>query len=152
MVSVEGCHMKRDMLREDQWNRIENLLPGKPTDPGRSAADNRLFVEAVLWILRTGSPWRDLPKFFGPWNSVYKRFSRWSERKVWHRVFEELARDADFEELYLDGTIVRAHQHATGAQKKRPAGFRAFAGWFDNKDPRGGGRSWYARQLRSDCG
>lgn len=106
------------MLRDDQWIRIAQMLPGKPTDPGRTAANNRLFVEAVLWVLRTGSPWRDLPGRFGPWNSNYRRFSRWSRKKVWHRVFSELAKDADFEELYLDGTIVRAHQHATGAAKK----------------------------------
>ncbi len=110
--------MERVLLRDDQWERIARLLPGKPTDPGRSAVDNRVFVEAVLWVLRTGSPWRDLPKRFGPWNSVYKRFSRWSMSGVWERVFNELAEDADFKKIYLDGTIVRAHQHASGARKK----------------------------------
>jgi transposase len=106
------------MLRDDQWERIAPMLLGKPTDPGRRAADNRLFVEAVLWVLRTGAPWRDLPVRFGPWNSVYQRFSRWSKNGVWHRVFEELAKDADFEEVYRDGPIVRAHPHASGAAKK----------------------------------
>jgi transposase len=110
--------MERDKLRDDQWERIAYLLPGKLTDPGRTAADNRVFVEAVLWVLRTGAPWRDLPKRFGPWNSVYRRFSRWSRRRVWHSVFAELAKDSDFEEIYLDGTIVRVHQHASGAPKK----------------------------------
>lgn len=114
----ERSSMERDLLRDDQWERIACLLPGKPTDPGRSALDNRLFVEAVLWVLRTGSPWRDLPERFGPWNSVYQRFGRWSRRKVWRRVFAELAKDAEFEAVYLDGTIVRAHQHASGALKK----------------------------------
>jgi transposase len=95
------------------------MLPGKASDCGVTAKDNRLFVEAVLWIARTGSPWRDLPKLFGPWNSSYKRFARWSDRGVWQRVFTELAKDADFEEVYLDSTIVRAHQHAAGAPKKR---------------------------------
>lgn len=110
--------MLRKQLRDDQWSRIEQMLPGKASDRGVTAKDNRLFVEAVLWIARTGSPWRDLPQSFGPWNSVYQRFARWSDNGVWHRVFAELAKDADFEEVFLDSTIVRAHQHAAGAKKK----------------------------------
>jgi transposase len=111
--------MSRVWLRDDQFERMGALLPGKASDPGRTAADNRLFVEAVLWIARTGSPWRDLPPAFGPWNSVYQRFARWSRRGVWHRVFAQLAQDADFEEVFIDSTIVRAHQHAAGAPKKK---------------------------------
>jgi transposase len=95
------------------------MLPGKAGDRGRPGENNRLFVDAVLWIARTGVPWRDLPGTFGAWNSVYQRFARWSNKGVWHRVFAELAKDADFEEVFLDSTIVRAHQHAAGAQKKR---------------------------------
>lgn len=110
--------MVRVWLRDDQYERIAGLLSGKASDPGRTAADNRLFVEAVLWIARTGSPWRDLPGEFGPWNSVYQRFARWSRRGVWDRVFAQLAQDADFEEVFIDSTIVRAHQHAAGAPKK----------------------------------
>lgn len=113
--------MARRNLRNDQWARIEPMLPGKAGDRGRTAKDNRLFVDAVLWIARAGAPWRDLPEAFGPWNSVYKRFSRWSNAGVWHRVFAELAKDADFEEVFLDATIVRAHQHAAGAPKKTAA-------------------------------
>ena len=109
--------MARKMLRNEQWQRIEAMLPGKVSDPGRTGADNRLFVEAVLWIARTGCPWRDLPEEFGPWNSVYQRFGRWSDKGVWHRVFAELAKDGDFKEVFLDSTIVRAHQHAAGARK-----------------------------------
>jgi transposase len=111
--------MGREWLRDDQFERIAALLPGKVTDPGRTATNNRLFVEAVLWIARTGCPWRDLPPQFGPWNSVYQRFARWSRRGVWHRVFTLLAKEADFEEVFIDSTIVRAHQHAAGAPKKR---------------------------------
>ena len=107
------------MLRDDQWARIEPLLQGKPGDRGRSGANNRLFVEAVLWIARTGSPWRDLPTEFGPWNSVYVRFARWSDKQVWENVFAVLREDADFEEVFLDSTVVRAHQHAAGAAKKK---------------------------------
>lgn len=114
-----GVRMGREWLRDDQFERIAALLPGKVSDPGRTAANNRLFVEAVLWIARTGSPWRDLPPRFGPWNSVYQRFARWSRRGVWHQVFTRLAKEADFEEVFIDSTIVRAHQHAAGAPKKR---------------------------------
>lgn len=99
--------MVRVVLRDDQFERVAALLPGKASDPGRTAADNRLFVEAVLWIARTGSPWRDLPRQFGSWNSVYQRFARWSCKGVWHRVFTQLAQDADFEEAFIDSTIVR---------------------------------------------
>ena len=96
------------------------MLPGKEGDRGRTGDNNRLFVDAALWIIaRTGSPWRDLPEVFGLWNSVYQRFARWSNSGVWDRVFAELAKDGDFEEVFLDSTIVRAHQHAAGAQKKR---------------------------------
>jgi transposase len=111
--------MPRLMLGDDQYERIAHLLPGKATDPGRTASDNRLFVEAVLWVSRTGSPWRDLPPDFGPWNSVYQRFARWSRAEIWHAVFAELASDADLEEVFIDSTIVRAHQHAAGAAKKK---------------------------------
>lgn len=111
--------MARMWLRDDQWARIEGMLPGKVGDRGRSAEDNRRFVEAVLWIARTGSPWRDLPEEFGLWNSVFRRFARWSDAGVWAQVFATLAQDADFEEVFLDTTIVRAHQHAAGAPKKR---------------------------------
>lgn len=111
--------MVRRWLRDDQWQRLEPMLPGKAGDPGRTGENNRLFVEAVLWIARTGSPWRDLPAEFGLWNSVYTRFARWSNDGVWLRVFAELAKDADFEEVFLDSTIVRAHQHSSGAAKKK---------------------------------
>ena len=111
--------MARTILRDDQWKRIEPLLQGKSGDRGRSGANNRLFVEAVLWIARTGSPWRDLPIEFGPWNSVYVRFARWSDKKVWSKLFAVLREDADFEEVFLDSTVVRAHQHAAGAAKKK---------------------------------
>ena len=111
--------MVRRWLRDDQWQRLGSMLPGKAGDPGRTGEDNRLFIEAVLWVARTGSPWRDLPAEFGLWNSVYKRFGRWADNGVWERTFAELAKDADFEEMFLDSTIVRAHQHSSGAAKKK---------------------------------
>lgn len=111
--------MARTLLTNAQWSRIGELLPGKVGDPGRSAQDNREFVEAVLFVARTGIPWRDLPPKFGSWNSVYRRFARWSERGVWESLFAELSKGGDFEEVSIDSTAVRAHQHAAGAQKKR---------------------------------
>lgn len=120
----------RLVLSEAQWKCIEKLCVGKPEDPGGTGADNRMFVEAVLWIVRTGSPWRDLPDVFGKWNSIFVRFNRWSEGGVWQRIFATLADDPDFEYLILDSTIVRAHQHAAGAKgglKIRPLAARAAA-------------------------
>jgi transposase len=96
------------VLRDEQWKRIERLVPGKPGDRGRSGDDNRRFIEAVLWISGTGSSWRDLPESFGAWNSVYVRFARWSKAGVWHKVSAELA--AEGEESFLDSTIVRANR------------------------------------------
>jgi transposase len=110
--------MDRKMLRDDQWERIEQLLPGKAGDRGVTAKDNRRFVEAVLWIMRTGSPWRDLPAEFGHWHRTYVRFSRWREKGVFEHVARVLRSDADLEHLFIDSTIVRAHQHSAGAQKK----------------------------------
>ena len=109
--------MDRRVLRDDQWERIAPLLPGKATDCGVTAKDNRLFLEGVLWIARTGSPWRDLPAEFGHWHRVYVRYNRWSHKGHWQRIFESISSDPDFEYLMVDGSIVRVHQH--GAAKKK---------------------------------
>ena len=112
--------MRRFELSDEQWQRVEGLLPGQPGSPGRSGDNNRLFLEAVLWIVRTGSPWRDLPERFGDWNSVVQRFNRWAKRGVWQRVFDAL-QEPDLEWVMLDATIIRAHVHAAGARKKAAA-------------------------------
>ena len=106
----------RLILQDEQWARIEPLCVGKESDPGGRGGNNRMFVEGVLWIARTGSPWRDLPSAFGHWNSVWRRFDRWSQSGVWHRIFAALSDDPDFEYLIINSTIVRAHQHAAGAK------------------------------------
>jgi transposase len=109
--------MRRYALRDDQWSRIEHLLPGRAGTVGVTAADNRLFIEAVLFRYRAGIPWRDLPERFGDWKNVHRRFSRWAKTGVLKRLFELLAEDADNEYAMIDSTIVRAHQHSAGAQK-----------------------------------
>ncbi len=104
------------MLSEAQGDRVAPLLPGKAGDPGRSGTDNRLLVEAVLWLVRTGSPWRDRPEAFGYWNTVFRRFRRWACKGVFERIFAAVSGDPDFESARIDGTIVRVHQHGTGAK------------------------------------
>ena len=109
--------MDRLVLSDAVWERMAPLIIGRPDQKGSTGRDNRMFVEGVLWIVRTGSPWRDLPEAFGDWNSVFRRFSRWSIKGVWWRIFEAVSDDPDFEYLIVDSTIVRAHQHAAGAKK-----------------------------------
>jgi transposase len=111
--------VKRYGLRDDQFARIENFLPGRPGHVGRnSEGGNRLFVEAVIWKFRSGAPWRDLPERFGDWKNTHRRFSRWSQDGVWENLFKALADDPDNEYAMIDATIVRAHQHSAGALKK----------------------------------
>src|SRR6185312_14222765 len=108
--------MDRFVLTDAQWAKMEPRCLGKPGDPGRSGKDNRLFVEAVLWIVRTGSPWRDLPPSFGNWNSVFTRFRDWVKAEVWQRL--------------VDATIVKVHRHGQGAKggpRARPLAARKAA-------------------------
>jgi len=131
--------LHRHAISDANWERIKDLLPGRPGQPGWVAHDNRLFVDAVLWIAKTGAPWRDLPERFGKWGSVWKRFDRWSQKGTWKQVFEALA-DPDLEWLILDSTVIRAHPHAAGAKKKRmgPEGRKTkhLAGAVAGSEPR----------------
>jgi len=104
--------VKRYELSNEQWRRIEGFLPGKKGDPGRTGDDNRLFVNAVLWVLRSGARWSDLPERYGKWKTVHKRFTRWAKAGVWERVFKSLTGDPDNQYLLLETTLVRAHQQA----------------------------------------
>jgi len=103
---------KRYELTDGQWRRIADFLPGKASDPGRTGNDNRLFVNAVLWVLRSGARRSDLPERYGKWKTVHKRFTRWAKAGVWERVFDSLTGDPDNQYLMLDTTLVRAHQQA----------------------------------------
>lgn len=119
--------MSRFVVSDGMWGRISGILPGKATDRGVTASDTRLFLEAVLWRVRTGSPWRDLPSEFGNWNSAFRRFRRWARDGVFDRLFEHVSGDPDMEYALIDGTIVSVHQKATGAKgglKIRPSGAR----------------------------
>lgn len=109
---------KRYALRDDQWSRVKDLLPGRQETVGVTAKDNRLFIDAVLYRYRAGIPWRDLPERFGDFRVIHTRHSRWTKTGVWKHMFEDLAKDADNEYAMIDSTIVRAHQHSAGAQKK----------------------------------
>ena len=111
---------QRHAISDERWNRIKDWLPGQPGQPGVNAKDNRLFLDAVLWIAKTGAPWRDLPERFGNWNNVWRRFDRWAKKGVWQRIYQEL-QDPDLEWLILDSTVIRAHPHAAGAKKKSMA-------------------------------
>ena len=115
--------MIRTVLTDNQWDLIAPHCPGKETDVGRTGPDPRLFVEAVLWIARTGAPWRDLPAYFGKWNAVFKRFRRWVKADVFYPIFKAISDSYDFEYAMVDGTIVRVHRHGQGAKgglKVRP--------------------------------
>lgn len=109
----------RYSVTDCQWTVVAPLLPGKATDCGVTARDNRLFFSAVIWILRTGAPWADLPERFGKVNSVCRRFRRLAKKGGWEAVFEAL-KAPDLDWVMLDSTVVRAHQHAAGQKKATP--------------------------------
>lgn len=106
--------MIRLVLTDAQWAKMELYCLGKPSDPGRSGKNNRLFIEAILWIVRTGSPWRDLPDYFGKWNTIFKRFRDWVKADVFQRLFDVVSDDPDMEYAMVDATIVKVHRHGRG--------------------------------------
>ena len=107
-------HRRHDMS-DRVWEKIKEHLPGSTGKIGRPARDNRTFINAVIWILRTGSPWRDLPPDYGKWNSVQRRFCRWRDRGVWESLLIQVIDEPDFEWLMVDASHVKVHPHATGA-------------------------------------
>ncbi len=107
---------ERFILSDAQWALSEPHIPGTSRTRGVSGRDNRLFLEAVLWRVRVGAPWRDLPPSFGNWNSIFRRFRRWAEDGVFERIFTAVSGDPDFEYVLIDGTIVSVHQKASGAK------------------------------------
>jgi transposase len=118
--------MARGNLTDKQWQGIAPLLPPQKPRIGRPANDHRTVVDGIRWILRTGAPWRDLPERYGKWQTVANRFYRWQKAGIWDRLFADILRQADMAGQidwtvhYVDGTVVRAHQHAAGAKKGTP--------------------------------
>lgn len=127
--------MDRFILTDAQWTTMQPFCRGKTTDPGRTGGDARLFLEAVLWITRTGSPWRDLPASFGNWNSVFKRFRDWVKAGVFKRMFDALSDEPDMEYAMVDATIVRVHRHGQGAKGGRTIGHRQIKRGLDDQNP-----------------
>ncbi len=110
-------------LTDEQWTKIRDFIIQDPNAYlGRDEQACRHFVEAVKWVTRSGAQWRLLPEKYGKWNTIYKRFARWSQAGVWERMMLHFAEDADMEYGMIDSTIVRAHPCAAGAEKKRETG------------------------------
>jgi transposase len=115
--------MNRHALTDSQWVRIAPVLPPQKAPTGRPAHDHRRMIDAMLWILATGAPWRDLPAALGSWRTVSSRFYRWRKAGIWQRILAALQSQAaadgnlDWQEHFVDGTVIRAHQHAAGAKK-----------------------------------
>ena len=112
------AHRHRHELTDAQWAKIEQLLPGKASDPGRTAADNRLFVNAIVYVLKTGIPWADLPGRFGKHDTGRKRFDRWCAAGVWAKIARATG-DLDLEEVQLDATTIKAHPVASTGRRRR---------------------------------
>jgi transposase len=108
--------LRRHEISDKDWDRIKHLLPGQPGQHGGIAQDNRRFLNAVLWIARTGAPWRDLPDRLGNWNSQWRRFDRWAKQGRLKQI-TELLRDPELDVLILDSTVIRAHECAAGSKK-----------------------------------
>ena len=104
-------------LSDAMWAKIEKHLPGRKGSWGGVAKDNRQFVNAVFWVLRTGAPWRDLPPEYGGWSNTHRRFSRWRDAGVWERLLAVCIDQPDMEWLMVDVSYIKAHQHAAGAQR-----------------------------------
>ncbi len=108
---------RRYEVSDDQWNKIKHMFPKAKT--GRPGKDSRLMFNAVLWIACSGAPWRDIPKRFGSWKTVYSRFCKWRDEGTLRKAFEYLKKDADYENLSIDSTVVRAHQSSAGSKKEQ---------------------------------
>jgi len=111
---------KRHELTDGEWERLGKYFPQpRPGQLGRPRNDDRQMLNGILWIVRTGAPWRDLPERYGPWSSVYSRFAQWQETGLFQKILAELGVEADFQDMGMDSSFTHAHQHSTGAKKGR---------------------------------
>ena len=109
------AHRRHD-ISDEVWRKIENHLPGKRGKWGGVAKDNRNFINAVLWVFRTGAPWRDVPPDYGGWSNTHRRFCRWRDKGVWEHLLEVLIFEPDFEWLMIDTSFAKVHKAAMGAR------------------------------------
>lgn len=109
--------IKRHEISDENWERIKNLLPRENKGKGHPSKSNRMMLNGMLWIAKTGTAWRDLPERFGSWKTVYSRFRLWSQNEVFQTIFNILSADADMQDLSIDSTSCKVHQHAAGAKK-----------------------------------
>jgi transposase len=118
--------LRRHEISDNNWERVKDLLPPENTGEGRPSKPNRAMLNGMLWQAKTGAPWRDLPEYYGPWQTVYFRFRKWSNIDVFKKLFKSLCSDADMQDISIDSTSCKAHQHSAGAKKgqKKPKATR----------------------------
>ena len=139
--SLDQGHRRHD-ISDRVWELLDPLLPGRKGSWGGKARDNRLFINAVFWILRTGAPWRDLPPDYGDWKNTHRRFCRWRDKGIWEKLLEQLVVDPDFEWLMIDATHIKVHPHASGARGGNQEMSRTKGA--QHQDTPGRGCAWYA--------
>ena len=117
-VNAMSKIIRRHEISDENWERIEHHFPKRTEHTmGRPCKDNRQMLNGILWILGTGAPWRDLPERYGPWQTVYKRFAKWQKDGIFEAIFEELSKDADLQDISMDGTYIKAHKASAGAKR-----------------------------------
>ena len=108
---------RRYEVTDEQWEVSQTYFGNSPKQTGRPQSDNRKLLNGVLWILHTGAPWRDLPEYYGPWQTVYKRFAQWQKNDKFKQLFENVRENPDMQDLCIDGTYIKAHRASAGAKK-----------------------------------
>ena len=140
-ISTENLQHRHD-ISDKVWELLKPLLPGQRGQWGGIAKDNRNFINAVFWILRTGDPWRDLPSSYGKWGTVHQRFRRWRNAGIWEKILEVLINEPDYEWLMIDASHCKVHPHATGAIGGNQGMSRTKGAQYQNSHCRG--CNWYA--------